>query len=208
MNEDELIPISALQHFVFCPRQFALIHLERVWAENRLTVEGGLLHKRVQEGQTVTRGALRTYRSLALVSHRLGLVGQADVVEIHRSDNGHEVAFPVEYKRGRAKIHDADRVQLCAQGLCLEEMLRLSVPEGAIFYGEPRRRDMVVLDGGLRGRVEAVTSQVRSIMMHRKMPPPEPGPHCRSCSLQEICRPQLARGASAMNWIERARRES
>jgi CRISPR-associated exonuclease Cas4 len=207
MMEDELIPISALQHFVFCPRQFALIHLERAWAENRLTVEGGLLHRRVQAGETVTRGALRTYRSLPLVSHRLGLVGQADVVEIHRSDGNREVAFPVEYKRGRPKIHDADRVQLCAQGLCLEEMLRLSVPEGAIFYGEPRRREVVVLDNDLRGQVEAVTNQVRAIMTHRKMPPPQPGSHCRSCSLQELCQPQLAGGISAVSWIERARRE-
>jgi CRISPR-associated protein Cas4 len=121
-DEDDLLPISALQHLVFCPRQCALIHIEREWAENRLTAEGGLLHARVQSGETTTRGALRVLRALPLVSHRLGLTGYADVVEIHRAEGGGERAFPVEYKRGTTKAHDADRVQLCAQALCIEEL--------------------------------------------------------------------------------------
>jgi CRISPR-associated exonuclease Cas4 len=130
-DEDDLLPISALQHLVFCPRQCALIHIERAWAENRLTAEGGLLHARVQSGETTTRGALRVLRALPLVSHRLGLTGYADVVEIHRAEGGGERAFPVEYKRGTTKAHDADRVQLCAQALCIEEMIGLPVTEGA-----------------------------------------------------------------------------
>src|SRR5690349_8252356 len=141
MEEDDLLPIAALQHFVFCPRQCALIHVERQWAENRLTAEGQLLHARVQSGETTTRGALRVLRGLPLVSRRLGLTGYADVVEIRRDKDG-EQAFPIEYKRGKSKPHDADRVQLCAQALCIEEMTGLPVPEGALFYGTPRRREM------------------------------------------------------------------
>jgi CRISPR-associated exonuclease Cas4 len=151
-DEDDLLPISALQHLVFCPRQCALIHIERAWAENRLTAEGGLLHARVQSGETTTRGALRVLRALPLVSHRLGLTGYADVVEIHRAEGGGERAFPVEYKRGTTKAHDADRVQLCAQALCIEEMISLPVTEGALFYGTPRRREIVAIDTALRTR--------------------------------------------------------
>ena len=206
-DEDDLLPISALQHLVFCPRQCALIHLERVWAENRLTVEGDLLHARVQEGETTTRGVLRTHRSLPLASRRLGLSGYADVVEIVRREDGTEAAFPVEYKRGAPKAHDADRVQLCAQALCLEEMLTLPVPEGALFYATPRRREPVVFDAGLRARTEALASELRAMIASRTVPPPRLGPHCRSCSLNDICRPELADGKRASAWIERARAE-
>lgn len=208
MESDELIPISALQHYAFCPRQCGLIHLERVWAENRLTVEGDILHARVQEGETSSREALRIYRSLPLVSHRLGLIGQSDVVEIRRSEDGGECAFPVEYKRGRPKAHDADRVQLCAQALCIEEMLGLAVPEGALFYGEPRRREAVRLDAALRRRTEEIAAGVAAMMRSTVLPPPLFGPHCRSCSLQEICRPEVAAGRSAVRFMERARLEA
>lgn len=133
-SEDTLLPISALQHLLFCERQCALIHIEGLWAENRLTVEGQHLHRKAHEGPDETRGDLRVVRGLALRSLRLGLIGKADVVEFQsdeRSD-GPRRPFPVEYKRGKPKSHEADRVQLCAQALCLEEMLAVAVPEGAI----------------------------------------------------------------------------
>lgn len=206
-GEDDLLPIAALQHFAFCPRQCALIHVERQWAENRLTVEGQLLHTRVQSGETTTRGTLRVLRGLPLDSRRLGLTGYADVVEIRRAKSGGEQAFPVEYKRGRSKPHDADRVQLCAQALCIEEMTGLPVPEGALFYGTPRRREAVPLDAGLRERTETLIADLRQMIDNRIVPAPRHGPHCRSCSLLDICRPTLPIGRSASAWTERMRLE-
>lgn len=206
-DEDDLLPISALQHLVFCPRQCALIYIERAWAENRLTAEGELLHARVQSGETTTRGALRVLRALPLVSHRLGVTGYADVVEIHRADGGGERAFPVEYKRGTTKAHDADRVQLCAQALCIEEMMGLPVTEGALFYGTPRRREIVAIDIALRTRTEALVAELRTMIENGILPPPRYGAHCRSCSLIEMCRPTLSRGRSAAAWTERMRIE-
>ena len=206
-GEDDLLPISALQHLVFCPRQCALIHLDREWAENRLTTEGALLHARVQSGETTTRSALRVLRSLPVVSHRLGLTGFADAVEIHRTEGGGERAFPVEYKRGTTKPHDADRAQLCAQALCIEEMLGLPVTEGALFYGTPRRREKVLFDDVLRARTESLVGELRSLFDLRVLPPPRYGAHCRSCSLVEVCRPTLYLGRSASAWTERMRTE-
>ena len=207
--DDDLLPISGLQHLIFCPRQCALIHVERIWAENRLTVEGNQLHARVEDGETTTRGALRTYRTLPLVSRTLGLVGQADVVEIHGNDDKEpETAFPIEYKRGKPKAHDADSVQLCAQALCLEEMLGLEVPKGALFYGKPRRRQKIIFDQALREKTLEAIEQFRAMMATQTVPPPIHKPHCRSCSLQDICCPSLAEGRSAARWLERARAEA
>ncbi len=205
MEQDDLLPISALQHFVFCPRQCALIHIERAWEENRLTTEGALLHARVQSGETTTRGTLRVLRSLPLVSYRLGIAGLADVVEIHRATGGGEVAFPVEYKRGTTKAHDADRVQLCAQALCLEEMMGSPVLEGALFYATPRRRDLIEFDAGLRVRTASAIVELRQMLDAAVVPPPRYGAHCRSCSLIEVCRPTLYGGRSAAAWTERLR---
>ena len=207
--DDDLLPISGLQHLIFCPRQCALIHVERVWAENRLTVEGDQLHARVEDGETTTRGALKTYRTLPLISRTLGLIGQADVVEIHGNDDREpQTAFPIEYKRGNPKAHDADSVQLCAQAFCLEEMLGLEVPEGALFYGEPRRRQKVIFDQALRKKTLEAVEQFRAMMATQTVPPPIHKPHCRSCSLKDICRPSLAEGKSATRWLERARAEA
>jgi CRISPR-associated exonuclease Cas4 len=207
MDDDSLLPISALQHLVFCRRQCALIHLEGAWSDNRLTAEGNLLHERVESGETTTRGALRVYRAMPLVSRRLGLVGKSDIVEIHRAEDGGEQPFPVEYKRGVVKEHDADRVQLCAQALCLEEMLGTPIPAGALFYGQPRRREPVVFTPALRAETEALATELHRLIEQEIVPPPEPGPKCRSCSLEEICRPFLAERKSAAAWLERARAE-
>lgn len=205
MEDDDFIPLSALQHFVFCPRQCALIHLEQAWSDNRLTVEGNLLHEKVTGGETSVRAGTRAWRSLPLRHVRLGLVGYADVVEF---EIGAESPFPVEYKRGRAKPHDADRVQLCAQALCLEDMLALPVPEGAIFYGEPRRREAVAFTPALRSRTEQTVFALRAMLVSARLPPPEPGPKCRQCSLAAICRPGFAALPSAATWVERLRGEA
>lgn len=201
-DEDDLFPISALQHYVYCPRQAALIHIERAWRDNAQTVEGAHLHETVDAGQRESRGPLRVLRSVPLVSLSLGLSGRADVVELRRASdddqraaviNGaHWLVRPVEYKRGRAKRHRADEVQLCAQALCLEEMLRLEIVEGDLFYGKTRRRKPVSFDAELRDLTIAVSVKMRAMFTAGKTPPADPGPKCRDCSLQEICRPHAA----------------
>ncbi len=157
--EDLLLPISALQHYLFCPRQCALIHVERLWAENAATAEGRILHKKVDGGKADRRAGLQTLRAVPLRSFRLGIAGVADVVE-KRGDT----LTPVEYKRGRPKAHRADEVQLCAQALCLEEMFGVSVPEGVLFYGAARRRHSVVIDAELRTLTIQIAENVRDMV--------------------------------------------
>lgn len=148
-ESDDLIPLSALQHYLYCPRQCALIHVERLWAENRQTAEGRLLHDRADTPQIERRHGVRTITAMPLSSAELGIAGVADVVEF-RADEAGEHPFPVEYKRGRPKGHRADEVQLCAQALCLEAMFGCNVEEGALFYGQTRRRQAVAFDNDLR----------------------------------------------------------
>lgn len=200
--DSDLIPISALQHFVVCPRQCALIHLESVWVENARTAEGRVEHERVDRGGAETRGAVRRAYGVPLRSLRLGLAGRADVVEFHAMP-GPERPFPIEHKRGRPKIGDEDRVQLCAQALCLEEMLGVSVPAGALFYGRTRRRAEVVFDEVLRRRTEAVAADVRTLFEAGATPPPPAVAPCKSCSLLTACRPAAfpSRRRSVASWI-------
>jgi CRISPR-associated exonuclease Cas4 len=201
--EADLIPISALQHFVVCPRQCALIHLETVWIENERTAEGRVEHERVDRGGAETRGAVRRAYGVPLRSLQLGLTGKADVVEFHAPDGGPERPFPIEHKRGRPKIGDEDRVQLCAQALCLEEMLGVSVPVGALFYGRTRRRAEVVFDQALRRRTEAVAAEVCALFEAGVTPSPPPVAPCKSCSLWSACRPAAfqSRRRSVASWI-------
>ena len=194
-KEDELLALSALQHFAYCPRQFALIHLEQIWEENRFTAEGQILHQRANSGEAETRRDLHVARSLRLVSHILGLSGIADVVEFHRDEQGCVLPgrdgrwrpFPVEYKRGRSKVDDWDRLQLCAQAICLEEMLGISVPEGAIFYGKPRRREYVSFDELLRGKTVKLAGEMLTLWNSRKTPDAVYGSKCEHCSLKGHC---------------------
>jgi CRISPR-associated exonuclease Cas4 len=198
-DDDDLAPISALQHWLVCPRQCALIHLEGQWAENRLTAEGGLLHSRVDAGGVETRPGVRSARGIPLRSTRLGLVGKADVVEFHPDGSGADpVPYPVEYKRGRSKPDDSDRVQLCAQALCLEEALGRAVPEGALFYAATRRRVVVPFDSRLRERTEQAAAAVRAMFATDRTPRPVPIAACKGCSLIELCLPTaLAEGRVA-----------
>lgn len=200
-DEDRLIPLSALQHYLFCPRQCALIHVEQVWAEDGATAEGRLMHERVDNAGPDRRSGVRTVRGLAIRSFALGVAGKADAVEFH--GKGPEAAvYPVEYKRGRPKSHRADEVQLCAQAICLEEMLGISVPEGALFYGETRRRLIVDFDTDLRDLTRDVARQAGAMIAAGQTPAPHQQPGCRKCSLQDACTPGLLeKPRKVANWL-------
>jgi CRISPR-associated exonuclease Cas4 len=187
--EDDLLMISALQHLLFCPRQCALIHLEQVWTENRLTAEGRLLHEHVHEAGSDSRGAVRIEYDMPLRSLRLGLIGKADVVEMRRQPNKTWQPFPVEYKHGKPKKDDSDLVQLCAQALCLEEMLHCEVPAGAFYYGVKKRRTEVQFDQRLRRVTEDAAARLHELLSSTITPPPEYGKRCESCSLLDTCQP-------------------
>jgi CRISPR-associated exonuclease Cas4 len=191
-SEDELLPISALQHLLFCPRQCALIHTEQLWAENLLTAEGRIAHEKVDEEGAETRSGRRIVFGLPLRSFRLGLVGKADVVEFSGGDGGQAIVFPVEHKRGRPKQKDCDRVQLCAQAVCLEEMLGVTVAEGALFYGKTRRREDVAFDAGLRGLTEETALELHRLLDSGITPRAEYGKKCWSCSLINVCMPKVS----------------
>ena len=194
--EADFIPLSALQHYLYCPRQCALIHLDRAWEENVFTAEGRILHERAHSGETESRKTVRTVTSLALSSKRLGISGVADVVEFHEG-KGSWQPYPVEYKRGRPKKSDADRVQLCAQALCLEEMLDIPVPEGALFYGQTRRREFVRFDEALRHLTGETIAAVHRLFGQTKRPLPVNDKRCKACSLKDDCLPGLSADPSA-----------
>jgi CRISPR-associated exonuclease Cas4 len=195
----EPLPISALQHLLFCERQCALIHVEGLWAENRLTAEGRLLHKKVHDVHHELRAGVTSVRGLEVASERLGLYGIADVVEF-RND---APPRPIEYKRGRPKTHKADAVQLCAQALCLEEMLGQRVPEGAIFYGKTRRRLTIIFDAALRGATEAATERLHSLIRRGITPKAQREPKCDRCSLLGLCMPDVLRPrATASRYLQ------
>ncbi len=212
-SEEDLLPISALQHLMFCPRQCALIHIEQIWSENRLTAEGRILHERVHAADAESRRDLRVVRGLRLRSLNLGLIGIADVVEFHRDDKGVEIArlrgrwrvTPVEYKRGRPKPTICDEVQLCAQAICLEEMLGADIPAATIFYGQPRRRHNVALDAVLREATLRTAVRLHDLIADGVTPPPVFEKKCLSCSLFADCMPKTAGGRrSAKAYLETA----
>ena len=189
-TDDQLLPISALQHFLFCQRQTALIHLELAWAENRFTAEGAALHQKAHGTGGEMRPGVRIARSLPVVGRTLGIAGQCDVVEFHTDGN----VIPVEFKRGKPKAHDADCVQLCAQAMCLEEMLGVIIPRGFVFYGQRRRRTGVEFDAELRSLTIATADALHNLIISRRTPPANYEPRkCASCSLIHHCQPQAFR---------------
>ena len=197
-TDNQLLPISALQHLIFCERQCALIHVEQLWAENVLTVEGRSLHDKAHDGPSETSGDVRIARGLWLRSNQLGLIGQADIVEFHIDG----VVRPIEYKRGKPKKDASDRVQICAQALCLEEMLQVSVDEGFLFYGMRKRRTRVVLDAGLRDLTQRKIKRFRQMITNHETPTAQRMPKCEKCSLVELCLPDSQRfrtGVAAWN---------
>jgi CRISPR-associated exonuclease Cas4 len=224
--EDQLLPISALQHLLFCERQCALIHVERLWAENRFTVEGQHLHRKAHGGREERRGNVRIVRRLWVRSLRLGLVGQADVVELEAAECSERVRgtvpflltdseklgqsagwvriTPIEYKRGRPKRDDSDRVQLCAQALCLEEMLSVRIGSGELFYGKRQRRTHVEFDDALRAKTERAAARLHVMIAGNETPPALRAKKCDSCSLLPICLPEVTQtGRSASRFCGR-----
>lgn len=208
--EADLVPLSALQHYMVCPRQCALIHVEQSWVESRLTAEGRILHEKADAGGVEKRRDVKRAFGLPIRCLRLGLVGRADVVEFHRQTDGTWRPYPVEHKRGRRKQEDWDRVQLCAQALCLEEMLGVSVPEGALFYGKEQRREVVAIGERLRHETEEVCAAVHRLLMEGHTPPPVYAKKCESCSLIDICLPQKVGGRrnQVARYLENAMGES
>jgi CRISPR-associated protein Cas4 len=196
-DDADLIPLSALQHHLFCPRQCALIHVDGLWAEDRRTAEGRLLHERSDDpGSRVRRAGskaapVRTVRAMPLICRRLGLVGKADQVELPLDASGNLAGppRPIEHKRGRPKRLDHDRVQVAAQALCLEEMFGLPVQEGELFYDAVRRREVVAIDARLRSLVERTAAEVRRSIATNTVPSVERKPKCKSCSLVNLCLP-------------------
>jgi CRISPR-associated exonuclease Cas4 len=220
-DEADLLPISALQHLAFCERQWALIHLEGLWAENRLTVEGHHLHDRTHQSESESRGDLRIARGLRLRSLRLGLSGIADVVEFRRLASAPEGQLsppsqgpagvplpgarglwqpaPVEYKRGKPKLGPYDEIQLCAQALCLEEMLGVGISAGALYYGQPRQRQEVALNAELREQAEKLAARLHELTRIGRTPLATYEKKCESCSLLSLCMPKTTGGRKSVD---------
>lgn len=203
-TDESLLPLSGLQHFAFCKRQWALIHIEWQWEENVRTVEGRHLHEKVHSGlDSEIQGEIIVARSVPLVSYALGLYGVADIVEYHRTSKGCGVPLykrdgfwrphPVEYKRGRPKRDDRDEVQLCAQAMCLEEMLSIEILDGSIFYGQTRRRTRVKFSPVLRKRVIDLAREMHETFSRGFTPSAPAGVNCNLCSLKDLCVPKLTR---------------
>ena len=188
MPDQRLIPLSALQHYAFCPRQCALIHNEQAWADNWLTAQGQILHQRVDHGLPETRKGVRYERGVMVYAPLLGLAGKLDLLE---KDLATGQLMPVEYKRGKPKTHDSDAVQLCAQALCLEEMSGGTIDHGALWYWQVRRRQDVLIDCELRQRTMAVIDSVKTLLSSGSTPRASVAKHCFSCSLRELCKPDL-----------------
>jgi CRISPR-associated exonuclease Cas4 len=210
-SEDDLLPLSGLQHLLFCERQCALIHIEQAWAENVLTAEGRILHERVHKADRESRGDVRIEYAMPLRSLRLGLIAKADVVEFYRETiNSGSVwrPFPVEYKRGKPKKDSSDKVQLCAQALCIEEMMNTMVPSGALFYGKIRRRQDVDFDGQLRRQTEDTAKRFHELIESGVTPRPVNSRRCDNCSMYDLCLPKTVEKArSIKNYLMNAVRE-
>ena len=196
--------LSGIQHYMFCPRQWALIHIEQQWADNRLTTEGQLLHKNVDNPfYRQKNGDTITLRSLHIASKRLGLYGITDAVELIPSDSpedsithnrypGYWKPYPVEYKRGHSKPDERDEVQLAAQAMCLEEMYGINIPYGALYYDEVKHRETIAISDGLRRTTQQCAKQMHDIFKSGIMPKPVKASHCRNCSLKDICIPEMS----------------
>lgn len=206
MDDSDFLMLSALQHYAYCPRQFALIHVEQVWEENRFTAEGRILHDRVDSGVAEQRRNIRYERGVLLRSEKYQIKGKMDLLEIQDMDCEKDALvkyFPVEYKRGKPKLQSWDRIQLCAQTLCIEEMREATITEGAIWYWEVRRRELVAIDEDLRAATMTVIRDAHELLKSGRTPPPiEDKKHCRACSLVNLCEPDKFRKDKSMAYIK------
>ena len=210
-GEDDFLQLSGIQHFCFCRRQWALIHIEQQWQENLKTVEGHIVHERCHDdGFIEKRGDLLVARGLRVFSHTLGVTGQCDVVEFQKNTEGCYLQghsgtwrpYPIEYKRGKSKLIDADRLQLCCQAMCLEEMLSIMVNQGALYYNETRRREVVDFTDELRQKVKDMLREMHIYYDRAYTPKVKPKTGCRSCSLQDICLPVLCKKDDVTGYYE------
>ena len=216
-REEDFLQLSGLQHFVFCRRQWALIHIENQWAENYRTVDGALMHERAHDRMlTESRGDLLVKRAVSVSSAELGISGQCDVLEYHRGPTGIPLPgreglwqpYPVEYKRGSPKTDNCDVLQLCAQAMCLESMLCCDVPEGALYYGEIRRRQRVQFTDDLRTQVKELLCRMHELYKRGHTPNVKPTKACNACSLKELCLPKLMKSRSVSAYLKAAMEES
>lgn len=199
MDDSRQVPLSALQHYAYCPRQCALIHNEQVWAENYHTAEGQLLHQRVDSGVPETRKGIRYERGVSVSAEQLGLTGKLDLIEIDLNTGAQK---PIEYKRGKPKVEDWDRIQLCAQALCIEEMRGIQVNEGAIWYWEVRRREQVLIDAALREITLNTILAARRLLAAGNTPPPTTDKRrCKACSLIDLCEPDKFRSDKSSQYV-------
>lgn len=215
-SEDDFLALSGIQHFRYCRRQWALIHLEGQWRENYRTADGRAMHQRAHDrAERESRGDLLIARGMRVFSEELGIAGECDVVEFRRAAGGVPLSnreglwlpFPIEYKRGSPKDIPSDVLQLCAQAMCLEFMLCCEIRQGALFYGETRRRERVEFTTALRDEVRALTGEMHDLARSGHTPRVRPNRGCNACSLKELCLPKLLRGSSAKAYLERVVRE-
>lgn len=209
-QEEDYLQLSGLQHFKFCRRQWALIHIENQWAENYRTTDGAILHEKAHNGDLAeSRGGLLITRDMRISSSTLGVSGACDVLEFHRGDVGIPLKgredlwqpFPVEYKRGQPKSHSADQLQLCAQAMCLEEMLCCDIPQGALYYGEIRRRQEVEFTPELRSEVTVLLKQMHDLYSRGHTPKVKPTKSCNACSLRDLCLPKLLKSRNVAAYL-------
>lgn len=200
-TEDDFIMISALQHYIFCTRQCGLIHIDDVWQDNLFTIRGEILHEKVDTDSYETRGDVKTVRGLRIHSYKYGLVGRCDVVEFKNTSNGKEI-LPVEFKVGEPKEDISDKVQLCAQVLCLEEMLNVEIAKAAFFYDKIRRRNIIEITTELREQTQEVISKVRELVDNKTVPVIEYSSKCRNCSLISICQPKALNKKKLKHYIQ------
>ena len=213
-TEDDMLMLSGIQHYAFCPRQWAIIHIDQQWSDNRLTMEGHLLHQKVDDPfYRQKMGECICLRSVNIASKELGLYGLTDIVELHPTDvpenaithpsyPGYWIPFPIEYKHGRPKHDEIDTVQLTAQAMCLEEEYNIRIPNGAIYYGETRRRTEVAFTDELRNIVKACSSAMHEIYATGKIPLAIKKPFCKNCSLKDICMPDTSNARSVSNYLK------
>lgn len=212
-KEDDFLMLSGIQHFTFCQRQWALIHIEQQWEENYFTVMGNIMHERVHDKEfTEKRKNVVITRGMPVFSRILGVRGDCDVVEFHKNKNGIALAnyegtyqpIPVEYKRGKPKVHDADILQLCAQALCLEEMLVCKIDKGFLYYGQTRQRTEVIFDEELRQKVASSFERMHQLYEKKHTPKVKVSKACKSCSLAELCLPKLNKKLSVAEYLNRS----
>lgn len=212
-QEEDFLQLSGLQHFSFCRRQWALIHIENQWAENYRTVDGALMHERAHDRSLEeSRGDLLIQRGVSVYSAELGVSGQCDILEYRRGTEGIPLPnrgglwqpYPVEYKRGKPKDTDADALQLCGQAMCLEHMLCCDIPEGALYYGEIRRRERVAFTPALRSQVQELLLQMHELYRRGYTPKVKPTKSCNACSLKDLCLPRLLKSRSVSAYLKSA----